>query len=164
MANWGKIIFGTAIGAGIIAGVYYALGLKSFSDKLVTETSLNIHSVSFKGLTLRIDVELKNPSENTLRLKQPFVKLSFNLKEIASSQIQDKFFEITKYNSIKLDPIFISIPSTNLLTLGDGLLNVLLNGKTAQIKVLTLSTIDLGFKKIPYAKTEVKTLTPKKNG
>src|SRR5689334_9192373 len=95
-----KILVATGIAAGIgsiIWAVSYLMGKKNVGDKLDTVTTAIIHSLKLNGLTLRIDVVLKNPTEGTLTIKQPYVKVLFADKVIATSQIQDKEIAIAKY-------------------------------------------------------------------
>src|SRR5688572_20813204 len=112
-----KILIGTGIAAGIggiIWAVSWMLGKKKVGDKLDTVTTAMIHSLKLNGLTLRIDVILKNPTEGTLTIKQPYVKVLFENKVIGTSQIQDKVIEIAKYGAKPVDPIYLTIPATGL--------------------------------------------------
>lgn len=159
-----KILIGTGIAAGIggIAwGLSYLLGKKKTGDKLDTVTSAMVHSIKLNGLTLRIDVILKNPTEGTLTFKQPYVRVLYENKLIGSSQIQDKVIEIGKYGVKPLPAIYLTIPATGLLTLGDGLFKVLLKKQPANITTVTVTSIKIGGKFISYEKPDVITLKPK---
>ena len=88
-----KILITTGIVAGIgglVWGASYLIGKKKVGDKLDTVTTVNVHSLNFKGLTLRIDVILKNPTEGTLKIKQPYVKILFENKVIGTSQVSGR--------------------------------------------------------------------------
>jgi hypothetical protein len=159
-----KILIGTGIAAGIgglVWGISYLLGKKKVGDKLDTVTTAMIHSLKLNGLTLRIDVILKNPTEGTLTIKQPYVKVLFENKVIGTSLIQDKVIEIAKYGAKPIEPIYLTIPATGLLTLGDGLLKVLIKKQPAKITTVTITSLKIGSKYITYEKPDVITLKPK---
>lgn len=156
-----KIFVGTTIGAGAIWLAYYLFGKKKVGDKLNTVTSASVHSIKLTGLTLRIDVILKNPTEYGLRLKQPYVKVLFKDKVIGTSEIKNSIIEIPKYGVKSVEPIFITIPATGLLTLGDGLFKFLVKKEPATITTITTTSIQIGGKFISYEKPDVITLKPK---
>lgn len=164
MGSGRKILIGTGILAGIgglVWGINYLLGKKNVGDKLDTVTTAMVHSIKLNGLTLRIDVILKNPTQGTLTIKQPYVKVLFEKKVIGTSQIQDKVIEISKYGSKPIDPIYLTIPATGLLTLGDGLLKLLVKKQPATITTITMTAIKVGNKFLSYEKPDVITLKPK---
>jgi len=159
--NAGKIIVGTTIGAGIIWLISYLNGKKKVGDKLDSVTTVNVHSIKLTGLTLRIDIILKNPTEGTLTIKQPYVKLLFEKAVIGTSQLKDAAIEIPKYGVKALEAIYVTIPATGLLTLGNGLFKLLMKKQPAKITTITVTNIKLGGKFINYEKTDVTTLKPK---
>jgi hypothetical protein len=161
MLNWGKIIFGTTIGAGIAGAVAYAMRLKRTSAELESIASAKIHALKLDGLTVRIDVQLKNPSSSSLKIKFPFVKIIYANKVIGSSKVINKDITIPAYGEAKIDGIMITMPITGLVSLGGGFYNLLVKKQPAKIFVKTITTIDLGWKKFPYEKTEDNTLKPK---
>jgi hypothetical protein len=158
-----KIIIGTTIGAGILLALKYLSGLKKTGDKLDTVTTVHLQPIKPNGLsfTLRIDVLLKNPTEGTLTIKQPYVKVLYGTKEIGTSQIVNKEIEIPAYSPKALDPIFLTVPASGLLTLGDGLFKVLIKKQPAQITTLTMTSIKVGGSFNEYTKTDVTTLNQK---
>jgi hypothetical protein len=54
----------------------------------------------------------------------------------------------------------IKVPVTSIFSIGAGLIKLLVQKEPAVISVQTISTIDLGWKKLPYDKTEDMTLNP----
>jgi hypothetical protein len=162
MASLKKILIGTTIGAGVIALISYVSKLKRTSAQLESVATANIHSIKFDGLTVRIDVTLKNPTESSLKIKYPFVKILFDEKVIGTSKLFDKDITIPKHGEAKISGIMINVPATGLLSLGGGIFNLLVKKQDAPIFVKTITTIDLGWKKIPYEKTDNNTLKPKK--
>lgn len=161
--NVTKIIVGTGIGAGIIWLISNLLGKKKVGDKLDTATSAMVHSVDLKGLVIRIDIVLKNPTEGTLTIRQPYVKVLFDNKEVGTSQIVQDEIIINPYSAKPLaKPIYLTIPATGLFTLGIGLYKTLVKKQATKITVITYSSIKLFGKFISYAKTDLIPLSPKK--
>lgn len=168
-----KILIGTTIGAGVIGLVSYLSKLKRTGAELESVVKANIHSLKFDGLTTRIDVKLKNPTDSSLKLKFPFVKVIYkqrvkeNGKEkviekvIGTSKVINKDIAIPKHGEANITGIMITIPTTELLSLAGGVLNLLNKKQAVPITVKTITTIDLGWKKIPYTKSDDMTLKPK---
>jgi len=162
MAKIGKILIGTGIGAGFIYLLSTLLGKKKLGDKLDTITLASIHNLDLKGLVVRIDVVLKNPTEYSVRIKQPYVRLLIGDKLIGSSQIQNEVIEIKGYSSLPLkNPIYITIPASGLLSLGGSFYQALVKKQPITLTVHTLSSIDLGSRWIGYDKKDNISLKPK---
>jgi hypothetical protein len=161
MANWKKILIGTGITAGIAGIATYAAKLWRTGAQLESVASAMIHALKLDGLTVRIDVILKNPTSSSLKLKFPFVKLIYQDKVIGTSKVIDKDITLPKNGEAKVSGIMVTMPATGLLSLGSGLLSVLTKKQPAPISVKTITTIDLGWKKVPYEKTDNMTIKPK---
>lgn len=158
--NAKTIVIGTAVGAGLVWVVSSLMSKKKVGDKLDTKVKAMVYSINFNGLTLRIDVTLINPTEGTLTIKQPYIKVLFRNKDIGTTQLENKQVEIPAYSPKQLDPIFLTIPATGLFSLGDGLLKLLLKKIPVQIttKIFTSIYIAGGFKS--YEKNDVMNLNP----
>jgi hypothetical protein len=161
MPSWGKIFLGTTIGAGIAGAVAYAMRLKRMGTQLESVASAKIHSIKLDGITIRIDVQMKNPTASSVKLKFPFVKILFKDKVIGSSKVINKDITIPAYGEAKIEGVMITMPLTGLASLGGGLYNLLVKKQPAPILVKTITTIDLGWKKFPYEKIDDNTLKPK---
>src|SRR6476620_10039931 len=118
MPSWGKIFLGTTLVAGIGGAVAYALRLKRTGTQLESIAAAKIHSIKLDGLTVRIDVQLKNPSSTSLKIKFPFVKILFQDKVIGTSKVINKDITIPAYGEAKIDGIMITVPLTGLASLG----------------------------------------------
>jgi hypothetical protein len=161
MANWKKIFFTTTIGAGIAGLAVYAAKLKRTSAQLESVARASIHSLKLDGLTVRVDVQLKNPSASSLKIKFPFVKLLHNKKVIGTSKLINKDIAIPAHGEAKVEAIMINMPVAGLLSLGSGIYNLLVNKKDVNLTVLIISTVDLGWSTLPYQKAENINLKPK---
>ncbi len=161
MANWKKIGLISCIGAGVVGLVTYGSRLNKASNNLQTVVKTNIHSVKLDGLTLRVDVQIKNPSSVSFKIKYPFVKILFKDAVIGTSQVINKNITIPKNGEINVEAILINIPITGIFSIGGGLIKLLLQKQPAVVTVKTISTVDLGWKKLPYEKSDDFTLKPK---
>lgn len=160
MADWKKIGIISGIGAGVVGLVTYITRLTKTNAQLEAVTTAKIHSLKLDGLTIRVDVTLKNPSAGTFSIKFPFVKLLFKNSVVGTSQVIDKDIKIPSYGEAKIEAIMVKIPMTSMFSIGAGLFQLLTQKKPAIISVMTISTIDLGWKKLPYEKTDNMTLNP----
>jgi len=154
---------GIIVGAGLLWAYKYLGGIKNTGDKLDTVTTVRVLPIKLKNLsfTLQINVQLKNPTEGVLTIRQPYVKILFANKEVGTSQISNKIIEIPAYSPKDLDPIFLTVPATGLLTLGDGLFKVLLKKQPAIITTLTTTSVKVAGVFMSQTKTDTSTLTPK---
>ena len=163
MANWKKIFIGTGIGAGIVAAVGYVMRLKKTSAQLETVNKISIHSVTIDGITIRIDTTLKNPTGTKLKLKYPFVKLIYKDSTIGTSQSINKDIVLPANGEANITGIMIKVPLGGLFSAGVGIYKQYLNKEPIPITIKTISTIDLGWKKLPYESTAQKTLNQNAN-
>lgn len=156
--NLKQTIIRTGIAGGLIAGVTYLFRLKRTSAELETVNRISIHKLDFKGLVVRIDVQLKNPTKTKFKIKFPFVKLLYKHVTIGSSKAVDKDIEIPAFGEAVAEKIMIEVPVLSIFSAGAGMIKSLLNAEAVKLKSKTISTIDLGWKKIPYDKTEELTI------
>ncbi len=161
MSKLKNILISVTAGAGVIGLVSYLSGLKRTSAELESVATGMIHSIKLDGLTFRIDVNLKNPTKSSLKIKYPFVKLYHAGKLIGSSKVLNQDIKIPANGEAVISQIMLNIPATGLLALGSGLLNLLNKKQEVPLAIKTITTIDLGWKNVPYQKTEQIKLKPK---
>ncbi len=154
MANLKKILVGLGITGGIVAGVSYLMRLRRTSAELESETTVNVYKLDLTGLTLRVDSLLKNPTKTALKMKFPYVKLIYKDATLASSQVVDKDIEVPAFGEARIEKIMIQIPIMGLFSLGGDFLQSLKSGTPVKLQAKTITTIDLGWKKLPYEKTD----------
>lgn len=153
MANWKKIGWVTGGSAAGITGLFFLLRgifnkaysldeLKKLSDRLVAIPSAMVHKIDFTGLTIRVDVKLKNPTNNGFKMKYPFVQVGYNGKTIGSSQATDEVLSIPPNGEYQIRAILLNFPLIGMISLISDLLQSLENGKAIKLKVATTSTID----------------------
>lgn len=148
------LIYGAgALGA--LFGLNYLLKLNRLSNELESDTRASIYKVSLDGITLRVDVTLKNPSGGTVRVKHPFVKMMHGTTVIASSQVKDTDVTVSKFSEVHLQPIMINI---GFLRLGSTVPDLLKAYRATGKLIITVKTITTINDTLPYTKTDELTL------
>lgn len=155
---WKKLLIGLGVGTGAFAAINYFRKLSRASAELQSVSTLQVHKLDLSGLTLRVDVKLKNPTAASFKLKFPFVKLIYKDAVIGSSQAVNTDISLPAYGEAVINQIMINIPIVGMFSLGMGLFQSLTKGESVKMNTQTLTSIDLGWKKIPFEKTEEITL------
>jgi hypothetical protein len=151
-----KILTGTAAGALAIAGWSYVNNLKKAQAELILVPKASIYQLSWDGLTIKLDVLLKNPTKGSFSLKFPFVTLLYKDATIGSSQAVDKEIKIPPFAEVLIDKIMVQIPMTSAFSVVFTLIKALFNKEAIQVSVRTLTHINLGWVVLPYeSKTDV---------
>lgn len=164
MANLKKILFGLGIGGGLAAGGMYLWRLNKTSVALEIVPTAKLHKLDLQGLVIRVDVQLKNPTSTSLKLKFPFVRLMLKGSSMGSSQSVNQDILLPAFGEAKFEGIMIRIPMLSLLSSAKDLLQAVKNKTEFTIGVNTMTTIDLKWKQVPYEKTDDVTLIAKQNG
>ena len=164
MASVKKILLGLGIGGGLFAGGVYLWRLNKTSVNLDIVPTVKLHKLDLQGLMLRVDVTLKNPTRTSLKVKFPFIKLSIKGTSIGSSQAVNQDVALPAFDEAKFEAIMIRIPMLSLLSTAKGLLQAVQQSQPFTIGVTTMTTIDLGLKKVPYDKTDEVQLIGAQNG
>ena len=145
-----KILTGTVLGAGAIAGWAYLKNLKTAGAELEIVPKATLHQLSWNGLTIRLDVLLKNPSSGSFSLIAPFIKLLYKDTTIGSSTPVNKEFKLPAHGQVMIDNILVQIPMSNVFSVVFTLIKALISGEAATLTVRTTTTINLGIIKLPY--------------
>ena len=145
-----KILTGTVLGAGAIAGWSYVKNLKKAQAELQIVPKVSLNQLSWDGLTIKIDVLLKNPTKGSFSVKFPFVTLLYKDTTIGSSQALNKEFKLPQFGEVLIDKILVQIPMTNVFSIAFTLIKPLISGGSETITIRTLTTINLGIIKLPY--------------
>lgn len=151
-----KSLTSVVVGGGILAAVgAYLLRLRKTSAELETVVSAKLHSLTLSGITIRIDVQIKNPTRSSLGIKFPFVKLLYKGATVGSSQAINKDITIPSFGEVMVDDIKITIPILGLFSIGSDLVKAIKGAQDGiSVQIKTITTIDLGWKTIPYEKMD----------
>lgn len=155
MIKGSHLLIGVGTVAALAYGGSYLLKLNRLSNELESETRVSIHEVSMSGITLTINVKLKNPSGGSLKVKHPFVKMIYGGKTITSSQIKDVNITVGKFSEVALQPIRLTLSFLSLATTVPALIRDYRNTGKLELTVNTITTIN---DKLPYSKTDNITL------
>ena len=145
-----KILTTTVIGAGAYAGWTYLKNLKTAGAELVVVPKASIYQLSWNGLTIRLDVLLKNPTNGSFSLIAPFIKLLYKDTVIGSSTPTNKELTLPAHGELMIDKIMVQIPMSNVFSVVFTLIKALTGGEAATLTVRTTTTINLGIIKLPY--------------
>jgi hypothetical protein len=156
-----KVITGTLIGAGIYAGYGYYLKMKKTQAELEVVPEASISSVNLDGITIRLDLLLKNPSKGSFKMKFPFIKLKYKDTLVGSSQVVDKDVTIPAYGQVKIDKILVNIPMLSIFSVSMALLKAVKEKQDVKINATLITTIDLGWTKLPFEESHEVTLKKK---
>ncbi len=146
MNNLTKILIGTGV---VITGGYL-LKMSRTSANIETEIKAKIHSLKLSGLTIRVDAKLKNPTDGTLKIKYPFVKLAYQNSTIGSSQVVNQNITIPSFGEANIEGVMINIPLTGIFSVAMDLLKSLKTGTGVKVMIKVVTTIYTTFSTIPY--------------
>ncbi len=150
MSQAGKLITIALISGWAIAGYSYYLRMKRTEAQLEIIPDAKIHQVSWDGLTIRMDLLMKNPSKGSFSIKFPFVKLTYKGATIGSSQVVNKEITIPAFGQVKIEKILVNIPIMSIFTVSSSILKAIQNNEQVKITATLITTIDLGLVKMPF--------------
>jgi hypothetical protein len=138
------------IGAGVVVTGAYLFKMSRTAANLETEIKTKIHKLDLSGITVRVDAKIKNPTEGSLKIKYPFVKLSYKGDTVGSSQVINQNITIPKFGEANIEAIMITIPLLGLLSTGADLLKSIKSSTGVKIGVTVITTIYTTFSSFPY--------------
>ena len=138
------------IGAGVVVTGGYLLKMSRTSANLETEIKAKIHKLDLLGLTVRVDAKIKNPSEGSLKIKYPFVKLSLKGDTVGSSQVVNQDITIPSFGEVNIEAIMIHIPLLSLVSVAIDIVKSLKNGEGIKFGIKVITTIYTMFSSFPY--------------
>jgi len=145
MEVWKKITVGTLAGGVIIGGIVFIpklIKLKNASPELDVVPTAKIHKLDFTGLTIRIDVQLKNPTTASFKMKYPYIRLSYNGSVIGTSQSVNKDIEMPGLGEANITQIMMQVPITSVLSMAGALLKAVKNNTEVKVDIQTVTHID----------------------
>lgn len=140
----------TLIGGGLIAGYSYYLKMKKTSAELEVIPEAAIHAVNWEGITIRLNLLLKNPTKGSFSIKFPFIKLNFKNTLVGSSELVNKDIKIPAYGQAKIDKLLVNIPILSIFSVSTSILKAIQNKEPVKITATMMTTIDLGLVSVPF--------------
>ncbi|KAB2915642.1 MAG: hypothetical protein F9K23_10305 [Bacteroidetes bacterium] len=103
-------VLGIAIGAGLFYGMVRLLKMQNVSDvSTMKMVNPRIHSINLGGLTFRTEVEVNNPSRDSIRITKPVVTLTSKNKFLTQSDAENKEIVIQPLAVTKIDTIELEL-------------------------------------------------------
>lgn len=146
MNNLTKILIGT----GVVLTGGYLFRMNRTSANLEVEVNSQLLSLKISGLTVRINAKIKNPTDGTLKIKYPFLKLIYKGETLGSSQAIDKDITIPKFGEVNIEGVIINIPLTGIFSIAMDLLKSLKTSEGVKVSVKVITTIYTTFSTLPY--------------
>lgn len=108
-------VVGIALGAGLVYGLVRLLKMHNVSD-MSTMKMVNprIHSINLGGLNFRTEVEVNNPSRDSIRITKPVVTLTSKNKFLTQSDAENKEIIIQPLAVTKIDTIELELSWSTL--------------------------------------------------
>lgn len=154
MTSAGKLITGSLLGAGMMAGVVYWNRIRRMESNLMVVPSASLAKLNLDGLIIRVDAVLKNPTKGSFSLKFPFLKLLYKDIVIGSSQAVNQDITIPAFGEARIEKVLVNIPVTNLFTMAASIFNAIRNKEKVKVKIQVITEIDIGLLQQPYQSTE----------
>ena len=146
MNNLTKILIGT----GVVLTGGYLYRMSRTTANLEMEVDSQFLSLKISGLTVRINAKIKNPTDGTLKIKYPFLKLIYKGETLGSSQAIDKDITIPKFGEVNIEGVIINIPLTGIFSIAMDLLKSLKTSEGVKVSVKVITTIYTTFSTLPY--------------
>jgi len=156
-----KIIVGGLVGAGAIAGYSYYLKMKKTQAELEVVPTATIHEINLNGLTIRLDLLLKNPTKGSFSIKFPFVKLKYKDALVGSSEVVNRDIKIPAFGQAKVEKILVNVPMVSIFSVSSSILKAVKSKEEVKITATLITTIDLGWTKLPFEESHEITLKKK---
>jgi hypothetical protein len=154
MPNWKNIAIGTGATVVVIGGASYLLKMSRTNAELEIVNRVILHKIDLTGLYIKINSTLKNPTKGSFNIKFPFVKLLYKDSTIGTSQSINKDIPLPAYGEAQINDILVNIPFLGLFSLGFKVFKALKDGQGVAMQLKTITTIDLGWRTLPYENVE----------
>ena len=158
MSQTGKFITVALIGGGVIAGYSYYMKMKKTEAELEIVPDASIHSVNWDGITIRLDLLMKNPTKGSFSIKFPFVKLTYKNTLVGSSTVMNKDIKIPAYGEAKIEKLLVNIQILSIFSVSSSILKAIQSKEPVKITATLMTTIDLGITTIPFEESHEVTL------
>ncbi len=155
-----RLLTFTLVGGGLIAGVSYYLRMKRTSDELEVDPQASIYKVGWDGITIRLNLLLKNPTKGSFSMKFPFIQLSYKGTVVGGSPVVNKDIAIPPFGQARIDNLMVTIPILGIFSVSTSILKAIQSQEPVTITATMKTTINLGLISVPH--TEVHELTIKK--
>jgi len=135
--------------------------MKKTQAELQVIPNASIDQVNWDGITIRLDLLLKNPTKGSFSIKFPFVKLTYKDSLVGSSQSVNQDIKIPAFGQTKIDKILVNVPILSIFSVSSSILKAIQSKEEVKITATLITTIDLGWTKLPFEESHEVTLKKK---
>src|SRR5258706_13251653 len=107
--------------------------MKKTKAELEVVPDASLYQVNLKGIIIRIDLLLKNPTKGSFSIKFPFVKLKYKDSLIGSSQVVNQDIKIPAFGQAKVDKILVNVPILSIFSVSSSILKAVQNKEEVKI-------------------------------
>ncbi|PWV45939.1 hypothetical protein [Chitinophaga sp. S165] len=155
-----KLLAGAVVIGGAVAGGSYFYNMRRASVQLEVIPKAYIHSLSWTALTLRVDALLKNPTRASFKVKFPYIRVTYDGSLLGSSQVINKDIQIPSFGQVVIDSMMVELPVISIASSAYSIIKTLFDKKSVKLSATVITTIDLGWSRIPYNSASEITLKP----
>ncbi|MEP7374717.1 MAG: hypothetical protein ABI675_15080 [Chitinophagaceae bacterium] len=155
-----QVVTGTLVASGMVAIYLFVKKLRRMQLSMEAVPTVSIYKADLTGITIKVDVVLKNPTNGSFSIKFPFVKLLYKGATIGSSQVLNKDIVIPEYGEVKIERIMITIALLDTFSVAYSLIKALLNRKKegqnqepVKVGVTVITTAFAGGMSMPFNET-----------
>lgn len=145
----------TAIVVTGMIGVYALVAkFARVQNELEVIPTASVHKFDLKGLTLRIDLAMKNPTSASFKIKFPYIKLYYKDSIVGSSQVVNKDITIPAYGQAVIEKIMLDVQLANLLTTAATIITAIQKKEPVKVIIKTVTAVITGVKDLSIEKTQ----------
>ena len=145
MDKSGKIIIGAIGGAVLIGGVIFLPGLLKTgmaAPQLDVIPRAMIHKIDLSGITVRLDVQINNPTTVDFKMKYPYFRLVYDGTTIGSSQSINQDVGMDHLGEAHFSNILFNVPLLSLFSIASSLIKAASNKEEIKMQVEVITHID----------------------
>lgn len=132
-------------GGAVIGGVIFIpklVQLSKAAPELDVIPKAMIHSFDGSGLTIRVDVQLKNPTPAAFKMKYPYVRVTSGESLLGTSQSVNTDIGMPGFGEANITSIMLKVPMLKLLSLAGTFLKAVSANQEVKINIATITHID----------------------
>lgn len=121
-------VVGIGIAGVAIFGIFKLIKMNQMSEFISTRLiNPRIHKVDLSGITIRTEVSISNPTNNTMRITQPVVTIFSNDKQVAQTTPQNIQTQIAPLSQTNLSTVELKLGWMSIASLATGVITKIPN-------------------------------------
>lgn len=142
------------VGLAVIAGTRYVSALDRAQTELSVIPKVLLHSANVKGVTMEIQLTVKNPTNATFSVQYPYFNVTYRGTPVVSSDPIDKKFPVKANGTSQVNGIYLTAEYGKLIWTGVELAKAISSGEKVTLQVETLSTVYTAAGQMPFKQTD----------